>query len=266
MVPAGGSVRVYVGCGENSAARPGRFFWCQKDSVFENADGRRHSGDGGYLFDPRGNLRASMIYPCLVGCTSALAGKVDVTVHPTTPESIAITNVSAEPVDLAGNLLKLHLNGMPKKFIWGYPFGAGTLLVPGESLRVLPDGSPALDTPLERHLGRGPYRADGRRQRGLPALGDRRRGRLRGVGPLPLLSAPGVMVPPPCPAGGGDSCGSSPGSACPPGPSRAASWSTGATGRACAPCRRTSPWCPGAGWSASSARSSSSATSCTSTS
>ena len=157
VVPAGGSARVYVGCGENSAARPGRFYWCQKDSVFENADGRRHSGDGGYLFDPRGNLRASMIYPCLVGCSSALAGKVDVTVHPTTPESIAVTNVSAERVDLAGNLLKLHLNGMPKTFIWGYPFGAGTVLDPGESLQVLPDGSPARDTPLVRHLGRGPF-------------------------------------------------------------------------------------------------------------
>ena len=157
VVPAGGSARVYVGCGENTPERPGRFFWCQKDSVFENSDGLKATGDGGYLFDPRGNLRSSMIYPCVVDCASPLAGKVRLTVHPTTPESIAITNVSAEPVDLAGSLLKLHLNGMPKKFIWGYPFGAGTLLAPGESVQVLPDGSPDLDTPLERHLGRGPY-------------------------------------------------------------------------------------------------------------
>ena len=83
-------VRLYVGCGENSAAHPGRYFWCQKESVFENANGKRDVGDGGYLFDPRGNLRASMIYPCTFNCGSALAGKVAITVHPATPESISV--------------------------------------------------------------------------------------------------------------------------------------------------------------------------------
>jgi micrococcal nuclease len=157
VVPAGGSVRLHVGCGENSPDRPGHFYWCQKDSAFENPDGRRGLGDGGYLFDPRGNMRASTIYPCLAGCGSPLQGKVRVSVRPTTPESISIANVSAEPVDLAGNLLKLHLAGSRHQFIWGYPFGAGTVLAPGEALTVWPDGSPQRDTRLERHLARGPH-------------------------------------------------------------------------------------------------------------
>ena len=156
VVPAGGSVRLYAGCGDDSPATPGRFHWCQPDSVFENADGKG-VGDGGYLFDPRGNLRASMIYPCRVACSSALSGKVRIDVHPTTPESIAITNVSGEAIDLAGSLLKLHLTGLRSTFIWGYPFGAGSVLQPGETLRVIPDGAPENSTRLERFLGRGPY-------------------------------------------------------------------------------------------------------------
>ncbi|HWT26066.1 MAG TPA: lamin tail domain-containing protein [Solirubrobacteraceae bacterium] len=158
VVPAGGSIRLYVGCGENGPANPGRFFWCQKEVVFENVTGKNDLGDGGYLFDPRGNLRSSMIYPCVASCVSALAGKVQITVHPTTPESISVTNVSGEQVDLAGNLLKLHLNGTASQFIWGYPFGAGSVLAPGESLTIHPDGSPAADTRLDRFLGLGPHR------------------------------------------------------------------------------------------------------------
>jgi len=65
-------------------------------------------------------------------------------------------------VDLAGHLLKLHLDGEPSRFIWSYPFGAGSVLEPGETLEVHVDGSPGDDTRLDRYLGRGPYRlADG---------------------------------------------------------------------------------------------------------
>jgi micrococcal nuclease len=162
VVPAGGSVRLHAGCGENGPASPQRFFWCQKDSVFENANGKGDVGDGAYLFDPRGNLRASMIYPCVTACSDPLTGQVALDVHPTAPEAISVTNVGGGPVDLAGHLLKLHLDGEPSRFIWSYPFGAGSVLEPGETLEVHVDGSPGDDTRLERYLGRGPYRlADG---------------------------------------------------------------------------------------------------------
>jgi endonuclease YncB( thermonuclease family) len=59
-VRAGGSVRVRVGRG---VATPLRFFWGLAEPVFENASRDvRGIGDGGYLFDPDGDLRAYDIY------------------------------------------------------------------------------------------------------------------------------------------------------------------------------------------------------------
>ena len=156
-IPAGGSVRLHVGCGENSPATPTRFFWCQRSAVFENASGdKRSTGDGGYLFDRDGDLRAHSTYPCMHACDDPLRGKVQVTAHPTGPEHVTIANASAETVDLDGYLLKLHLAGAADKFIFGFPL-AGTQLAPGESLQVLMDGSPRDDHRLVRHLGRGRY-------------------------------------------------------------------------------------------------------------
>jgi endonuclease YncB( thermonuclease family) len=54
VVGAGRSVTVYVGRGRDGASD---FYWGLASPAFENA------GDGGYLFDRRGNLRAADIYP-----------------------------------------------------------------------------------------------------------------------------------------------------------------------------------------------------------
>jgi endonuclease YncB( thermonuclease family) len=57
----GRSVVVHVGKG---AARGRHFHWGLPGPAFENASsGARAMGDGAYLFDPRGNLRAFAIYP-----------------------------------------------------------------------------------------------------------------------------------------------------------------------------------------------------------
>ena len=154
VVPAGGSLRLYVGCGSSS---PQRHFWCQDSAVFENADFKRHSGDGGYLFDPQGDLRASSIYPCVVSCQDPLLGAVEVSVRPTTPESITVSNVSGSAIDLSGYLVKLHLGGAADKFIFGYPLEAGTQLAPGERLTVWMDRAPDGDERLTRSLRRGAY-------------------------------------------------------------------------------------------------------------
>jgi len=120
-------------------------------------------GDGAYLFDPGGDLRAWTIYPCAVACSDPLAGKVAITAHPSRPESISIANTSGDGVDLGGHIVKLHLNGRPDAFVFGYPFERGTVLRPGETMVVLPQGSPSDDTALVRHLGRPDYAlADGR--------------------------------------------------------------------------------------------------------
>jgi endonuclease YncB( thermonuclease family) len=61
VVPPGGSVIVHVGRGTGDGHN---FYWGLAGPAFENASGgARAMGDGAYLFDPRGNLRAFYIYP-----------------------------------------------------------------------------------------------------------------------------------------------------------------------------------------------------------
>ena len=66
VVPPGRAIRVRVGRGSDTAKN---FYWGQSDPVFENAKrGRRGIGDGAYLFDPQGDMRAWRMYPCRPGC------------------------------------------------------------------------------------------------------------------------------------------------------------------------------------------------------
>jgi micrococcal nuclease len=61
VLPAHGRATVRVGRGRDHGLV---FHWNQPQPVFENpTNDARAMGDGGYLFDRRGNLRASMIYP-----------------------------------------------------------------------------------------------------------------------------------------------------------------------------------------------------------
>ena len=65
-LPAGGSLRVRVG---NGTPDFNTFFWGELDPVFENIRrGRRGIGDGAYLFDPQGDMRAWHMYPCRAAC------------------------------------------------------------------------------------------------------------------------------------------------------------------------------------------------------
>jgi endonuclease YncB( thermonuclease family) len=139
VVPAGGNLRLRAGCGGTG------LHWCQKAAVFENVTGGFGTmGDGGYLFDPDGDLRASFIYPCVVGCNDPLRGNVRLDVHPSRPESITVENVSSSPVDLGGHVVKYHLHGDPARFVFGHVFDPGTTLAPGGTLRLSPD-SPLAD-------------------------------------------------------------------------------------------------------------------------
>ena len=67
--PPGGSIQVRVGRGQRTARAPST--GASASPVFENAKRRRGIGDGGYLFDPHGDLRAWRMYPCRVGCVGA---------------------------------------------------------------------------------------------------------------------------------------------------------------------------------------------------
>jgi endonuclease YncB( thermonuclease family) len=65
-VPARGSVVVYVGKGTRTSTK---FYWGNSEPIFENATGYpKYIGDGGYLFDPQGDMRAWQQYPCRYAC------------------------------------------------------------------------------------------------------------------------------------------------------------------------------------------------------
>jgi micrococcal nuclease len=60
IVPAGGSVTLHMGYGTDTSEE---LHWGLDSPPFENPSyDARATGDGGYLFDPRGNLRAWVIY------------------------------------------------------------------------------------------------------------------------------------------------------------------------------------------------------------
>ncbi len=65
-VPAGGSLTVRVGRGDDTEQT---LYWGLDDPMFENATKGHGMGDGAYLFDPQGDLRAWMMYPCFVDCS-----------------------------------------------------------------------------------------------------------------------------------------------------------------------------------------------------
>lgn len=58
-VAPGKSVTLHMGKGNRTSTL---FFWGYDKPLFEN------SGDGGYLFDPQGDLRAWVVYPCRFAC------------------------------------------------------------------------------------------------------------------------------------------------------------------------------------------------------
>ena len=114
-------------------------------------------GDGAYLFDPQGDLRASMIYPCLAPCADPLRGAVHLGVHPSTPEEVTVTNDGAAPADLRPYVLKLHLRGHANRFVWSYHFHGDATLGSGETMRVWVGRGPGGDTRLSKGMGRGSF-------------------------------------------------------------------------------------------------------------
>ncbi len=120
--------------------------WRLRGPVFENVtvDGTE-MGDGAYLFDPLGNMRATMIYPCGPACTDPLQGAVALAAQPRGTEHVTLTNLAAGPIDLEGHAIKTGA--------YSYHFGQATLLNPGETLRLDVGGAPEEDLPLEHHWG-----------------------------------------------------------------------------------------------------------------
>jgi endonuclease YncB( thermonuclease family) len=143
------SVRVHIGCGRDTATD---YYWCQHDTAFENVThDRKAMGDGGYLFDPQGDLRAWEMYPCLVGCSDTLAGAVSLDVQARgKPEQIEIRNVSPTPIDLGDHVLQERVLSTRDSYIFTHAFTWGTVLAPGDTMTLVPgagrDGNVGLGT------------------------------------------------------------------------------------------------------------------------
>ena len=103
-LPPGESLTLYVGRGTDTWTE---FFWDQRSPIFENPNGgERAMGDGAYLFDPQGDLRAWMTYPCRTNCTDPNQGAVSVTAKPRGREAVTVRNLAAYAIDLDGYRLQ----------------------------------------------------------------------------------------------------------------------------------------------------------------
>jgi endonuclease YncB( thermonuclease family) len=142
VVPPRGTVTVYVGHGANTATS---FHWGLDVPIFQNAGDSRDLGDGAYLFDPQGDLRDAMVYPCLVGCSDPNTGAIEITAQPRRKEHVLLHNVSDHPVDLYGYQLT--------KPGYAYYFGPDSVLEPGQSMEIDTSGDPRADTAFLRHWG-----------------------------------------------------------------------------------------------------------------
>ena len=143
VIPPNGSVTLYAGQGGSFGTE---FFWNLTRPVFENTSrDDRGLGDGAYLFDPHGDVRAWMIYPCRINCADPAQGQIELTTQPRGDEYIDVRNVGAATLDLENYQLRTHP--------YGYSFSPGTQLGPGETMRIRTQGDPSSDTPLERHWG-----------------------------------------------------------------------------------------------------------------
>jgi len=140
-LPPGEWLTVYVGEGTDTWTE---FFWNRRKQLFDNT-GRNGNGDGAFLGDPQGDLRAWMTYPCAYACTDPYQGALKVTAKPRGREYVQVSNVGSVAVDLDG----YQLQSPP----YSYPFGRDAVLQPGEQMRVWTTGDPAEDTRLEKHWG-----------------------------------------------------------------------------------------------------------------
>jgi endonuclease YncB( thermonuclease family) len=124
-VPPGGHVTIYAGRGD---ANDTEFYWGLRFPAFENVTSETSMGDGAYLFDPNGDLRLSMTYPCREACADANQGAIQLAVQYRGRETVQIVNVSDHPVDLE----PYRLTSRP----YGYTFSPGDVLQPGETMRI----------------------------------------------------------------------------------------------------------------------------------
>jgi endonuclease YncB( thermonuclease family) len=144
-IPAGGRIRIHMGRG---SAHDTQYYFGSSHAFFGP------SGEGAYLFDPQGDPRAWMVYPCRYQCSDPLMGAIKLGANPIGhDEYVTVRNVSGNPADLEGYILDLPYHE--------YEFGSNSTLAPGETLRMDIQGNPDNNTRLRRFYGfNGPMLTD----------------------------------------------------------------------------------------------------------
>lgn len=139
VVPPGTTITLYAGSGTTTATR---FYWNQTSPVFENQTrAPSYAGDGAYLFDPQGDVRVWSVYGCLTRafCADALDGRVRISAVQWDAPGSDGDNPNGEYVDVtaAADGTAVDLQGYQLvNFPYAYDFGPGSVLQPGERLRV----------------------------------------------------------------------------------------------------------------------------------
>jgi endonuclease YncB( thermonuclease family) len=143
-LPPGEELTVHVGRGTPTWTE---LFLGLRKAIFNNSTGSGHGiGDGAFLFDPQGDLRAWATYPCRLACADPYRGVVKLTVDPRGRESVTVSNVGTATVDLDG----YRLWSAPHV----YAFPRASVLAPGERLTVDVVGDPDEDTRLLKSWGK----------------------------------------------------------------------------------------------------------------
>lgn len=141
-VDPGKVLTVRSGSGRNTASS---VYWGRRSPVWANfttAAGTRTRfgfiGDGAYLLDPQGNVRASKVYPCLGSCADPAASALVISKVRFDPpgderprpnsETIRLTNRSASPISLFG--YEVRAGG------FGYEFGPYDVLAAGAHMTI----------------------------------------------------------------------------------------------------------------------------------
>ena len=143
-IPPNSSIKVYAGAGR--VVRRRVLLEPDRPRVREHRRATTAAfGDGAYLFDPQGDIRAWMIYPCRIGCADPNQGQVSIDVNPKKDEIITLRNNATWAIDLENYQLK----SKP----YSYAFPPGSILQPGETMRISTQGDPTDDTQFDEVLG-----------------------------------------------------------------------------------------------------------------
>jgi endonuclease YncB( thermonuclease family) len=137
-IPAHRSVTVHVGRGTKVDNR--RYYWGLTESKFANADYKISEGDGAYLFDTDGDMRASFMYPCMprTDCTDPLRRKVVIRHVEWNPDGDESSRPNREFVDIRNTSSRtVYLEKrMVESYPYNYEFGPKDKLRPGQTLRL----------------------------------------------------------------------------------------------------------------------------------